>query len=46
MRSLRPLWRELALIYHRRALREIDPMHADVPLIVLTIHRLEAERKS
>lgn len=46
MKSLRPIWRELSLLYYRRALREIPPMHPDVPTIVLTLHRLESERKS
>lgn len=46
MKSLRPLWRELALLYFRRAQREIHPLHRDVPHIVLTLHRLESERRT
>jgi hypothetical protein len=40
-RALWPLWQMWALAFYRRALREIDPMHADVPLIVLKINALE-----
>lgn len=41
LRSLAPLWRYLQLAYYRWALAEIDPMHPDVPLVVLHINRLE-----
>jgi hypothetical protein len=46
MRALRPLLRELALAYYRRALREIDPLHDDVPYIVHRINTLTFERKN
>lgn len=42
--ALRPLLREMALLYYRRALAEICPLHTDVPGIVLRIHALELER--
>lgn len=42
--ALRPLVRELAIFYYRRALAEINPTHADVPLIVRSLHSLLAER--
>jgi hypothetical protein len=42
--AIRPLLRELALAYYQRALREIDPLHKDVPFIVLRIHTLTSER--
>lgn len=35
------LVREWRLFYYRRALREICPLHEDVPHIVRTIHSLE-----
>lgn len=46
MRAIRTLVRELKLAYFRRALREIDPLHDDVPHIVHSINRLEAERRA
>lgn len=46
MKSLRPIWRELSILFYRRALAEIDPMHRDVPVIVLTLHALHNERKA
>jgi len=39
LQAIRPLWRELAIKYYRRALKEISPLHPDVPHIV---HRLRA----
>ena len=45
-RAIRPLLRELSLMFHQRALREINPLHRDVPLIVLRIHQLTAERNT
>jgi hypothetical protein len=45
MRALRPLWREARLAWYRWAQREIHPLHDDVPLIVHSIARLEAERR-
>ena len=44
MRGLRPVLRELRLAYFRWALREVHPLHKDVPYIVLKIHELTAER--
>lgn len=44
MQVIRPLWREARLAYLEWALREIDPLHPDVPQIVLTVRRLRAER--
>ena len=44
MRALRPLWRELALFYFSRAMREIHKLHPDVPYITHRIRDLTAER--
>ena len=44
--ALRPLIREARLAYFRWAMREICPLHDDVPRIVLEIHRLETEGKT
>jgi hypothetical protein len=41
MKALAPIWRLWCLTWYRRALREIDPMHPDVGLIVLKINTLE-----
>lgn len=38
MRSLLPLWRHWRLFILRWALREIDPLHSDVPEIVLELN--------
>lgn len=46
MRSLRPLVINAKLIWYRWALKEICPLHPDVPYIVLSINQLEAERKA
>jgi hypothetical protein len=46
LQAMRPLIRNASLLYHERALREIDPLHPDVPEIVRTISRLKAERSS
>lgn len=40
MASLRPLFRCLQLFYYRWALREIDPLHPDVPRIVRKLNEL------
>lgn len=45
MKSLRPLWRELSLLYFKRALAEMPKLHSDVPMVVLRIRALEAERR-
>jgi len=42
--AMRPLIREASIVYLRWALREINPMHPDVPRIVLTLRDLLAER--
>jgi hypothetical protein len=38
------LIREASIVYLRWALKEIHPMHPDVPRIVLTLRDLLAER--
>lgn len=42
--AFRPLVREWRIAFYRWALREIDPMHDDVPRIVLRLRNLLAER--
>lgn len=42
--ALRPVLRNAHLTYLEWALREIDPLHPDLPAIVLTVNRLRAER--
>jgi hypothetical protein len=42
MRGLFPIYRLAALAYYRWAIREIDPLHEDVPHIVRRINELEA----
>jgi hypothetical protein len=44
MKSLLPIWREWRLFLLKWALREIDPMHPDVPNIVREIAHWEACR--
>ena len=39
--GLIPLFRLMALAWYRLALRQIDPLHPDVPEIVVRIHDLE-----
>lgn len=39
-----PLLREFRIAYLRWALREIDPLHADVTHVVTTLRRLLDER--
>ena len=46
VKALRPLVREAKLAYLRWALREIHPLHADVPQIVLAVNQLQAERSA
>jgi hypothetical protein len=41
MRALLPLWRCWRLFILRWALREIDPMHPDLPRIVHELHYWE-----
>jgi hypothetical protein len=45
MKSLLPLWHLAKLTWYEWALREIHPLHADVPHIVRTIAHLEAQRR-
>ena len=40
--GLLPLYHALALAYYRWAMRQIDPLHPDVPHIVRRITELEA----
>jgi hypothetical protein len=42
--GLLPLFRQLALAYYRLAMRQINPMHPDVPLIMARILELEGLR--
>lgn len=44
MKGIRPIFVGLALAWWRWALREIDPMHPDVPCIVRRINQLEMSR--
>lgn len=44
MNPLRPLFREASIAYYRWALREIHPLHADVPHIVHQLRHLLNER--
>lgn len=44
MSWLRTLLREFELVYLHWALREIDPLHVDVPAIAIRINHLEAAR--
>ena len=46
IRAIRPLLREVALLYYRRARKEMSPLHADMPLVVLRILDLERERRT
>lgn len=39
--GLLPLYHAMALAYYRLALRQIDPLHPDVPEIVVRITELE-----
>lgn len=41
MNSLRPLLHLFELAFKRWALREIDPMHPDLPKLVLRVNELE-----
>lgn len=44
MKALRPLLREAQIAYLRWALRELSPLHPDVPAIVRKLAQLVAER--
>jgi hypothetical protein len=39
-RAVFPVWRLWCLAYYESALRQIDPLHDDVPAIVLRINEL------
>lgn len=39
--GLAPLWNELQLVYYEAAIRQIDPLHPDVPHIVRRINELQ-----
>ncbi|HXD39149.1 MAG TPA: hypothetical protein VN649_01200 [Ramlibacter sp.] len=41
---MRPLFVLIVLAYYRLAMRQIDPLHPDVPEIVRRINDLERER--
>lgn len=43
MNGIRPIFVGLALAWWKWALREIDPMHPDVPVIVRRINQLETD---
>jgi hypothetical protein len=43
-KSLRAVYLNWQVVYLDWALREIDPMHPDLPLIVVTKRVLEAQR--
>lgn len=42
-RALYPLWRLWLIAFYRWALREIHPLHPDVPYIVHRINDLESQ---
>jgi hypothetical protein len=44
MRALFPVWRAWRLFILHWALRELDPLHPDVPDIVRELHTLEDSR--
>ena len=44
--GLRPLFVLIVLAYYRWAMSQIDPLHPDVPEILLRINDLERERAS
>jgi hypothetical protein len=46
MNWLRPILRECHWLMTCWALKEIPPLHEDVPMLVLRRHRLEAEREA
>jgi hypothetical protein len=41
LQSLFPVGRMCCLFYYEAALRQIDPLHDDVPVIVLRINELK-----
>ena len=44
--SVAPVWQMWCLAYYRAALRQIDPLHPDVPEIVRRVNQLETARRS
>ncbi len=40
MSAIKPLWDAACLLYFKRALREICPLHEDVPYLVRRINEL------
>ena len=44
-RAIRPILREMKVMDTDWCLRHIDPLHDDVPMLVLRRHALEIERK-
>lgn len=40
LRALAPLWRHACRMYYAAALRQIDPLHPDVPVIVMKLNEL------
>lgn len=41
MKPLAPIWRLWQSLYYARALREINPLHDDLPGIVIKLAELE-----
>ncbi len=44
--SIAPLWDGIRLAYYRAALRDINPLHPDVPEIVRRVAELEHLRRT
>jgi hypothetical protein len=46
MNALRPIYRELAILYYRWARKDLrlQPLHPDLPLVVIRLNDLMAER--
>lgn len=42
---MKALWREWRIAYFSAALRQINPLHADVPGIVIRLNQLVRERQ-
>lgn len=41
---MRPIWREWLIWWYGKALRQINPLHPDVPAIVIRLNQLVRER--
>lgn len=39
--GLEPLWRHACLLYYRAALRQMPPLHPDLPYVILRLNELE-----